>query len=118
MSEFIHSLHTMYSLHSLYTGLSQTIGTGTRYPLFTVNSLKNQIWMKTGGVCAKCGKAVESDKGTIDHFIPKYHGGTDDIRNLIPMCRACNRAKSSRLMSIEECCPYLLDEYKEELGRL
>ena len=81
-------------------------------------SLKNQIWMKTGGVCAKCGKAVEPDKRTIDHFIPQYHGGTDDIRNLIPMCRACNRAKSSRLMSIEECCPYLLDEYKEELGRL
>ena len=75
-------------------------------------SLKNQIWQKTGGVCAKCGKAVELDKRTIDHFIPKYHGGTDDIRNLIPMCKACNRAKGSRLMSIEDCCPYLSEEYR------
>ena len=81
-------------------------------------NLKNLIWHKSNGVCAKCGKPTEMDKRTIDHFIPKYHGGTDDISNLIPMCRACNRAKSSRLMSIEECCPYLLDEYKEELKKL
>ena len=81
-------------------------------------NLKNLTWAKANGICAKCGRAVETDKRTIDHFIPKYHGGIDDIRNLIPLCKACNRAKSSRLMSIEECCPYLLDEYKEELKKL
>ena len=80
-------------------------------------NLKNLIWAKTNGICTKCGRAVEVDKRTIDHFIPKYHGGTDDIRNLIPLCKACNRAKSSRLMSIEECCPFLDEEYKIEIRK-
>ena len=80
-------------------------------------NLKNLIWTKTNGICAKCGKAVETDKRTIDHFIPKYRGGTDDIRNLIPLCKACNRAKSSRLMSIDECCPYLGEEYRAQLQK-
>ena len=57
------------------------------------------------------------DKWTIDHFIPKYHGGTDDFRNLIPLCKACNRAKGSRLMAIEECCKYLGIEYIEGLKK-
>ena len=80
-------------------------------------NLKNQIWAKTDGICAKCGKKVDDDKRTIDHFIPKYHGGTDDIRNLIPLCKTCNRAKSSRLMSIEECCPYLGEEYRIQIKK-
>ena len=58
-------------------------------------SLKAKVWNKSNGLCAKCGKTVSVDKQTIDHFIPKYHGGTDDFRNLIPLCKACNRAKGA-----------------------
>ena len=78
-------------------------------------NLKSEVWSKSNGLCAKCGKAIQDDKQTIDHFIPKYHGGTDDFRNLIPLCKACNRAKGSRLMSVEECCKYLGKEYIDEL---
>lgn len=78
-------------------------------------NLKSEVWSKSNGLCAKCGKAIPADKQTIDHFIPKYHGGTDDFRNLIPLCKACNRAKGSRLMSVEECCKYLGKEYIDEL---
>ena len=78
-------------------------------------NLKSEVWSKSNGLCAKCGKAIPDDKQTIDHFIPKYHGGTDDFRNLIPLCKACNRAKGSRLMSVEECCKYLGKEYIDEL---
>lgn len=42
-------------------------------------NLKSEVWNKSNGLCAKCGKAVSTDKQTIDHFIPKYHGGTDDL---------------------------------------
>jgi hypothetical protein len=63
-------------------------------------NLKSEVWSKSNGLCAKCGKAIQDDKQTIDHFIPKYHGGTDDFRNLIPLCKACNRAKGSRLISV------------------
>ena len=78
-------------------------------------NLKSEVWSKSNGLCAKCGKAIQEGKQTIDHFIPKYHGGTDDFRNLIPLCKACNRAKGSRLMSVEECCKYLGKEYIDEL---
>ncbi len=75
--------------------------------------LKEFVWAKSGGVCARCGRAVAPDKRTIDHFVPKYHGGTDDIDNLVPLCKACNKAKASRLMPVDECCPYMFEEYKE-----
>lgn len=78
-------------------------------------NLKAEVWKKSNGLCAKCGKAVSIDKWTIDHFIPKYHGGTDDFRNLIPLCKACNRAKGSRLMTVEECCTYLDSDSIKEL---
>ena len=65
-------------------------------------ALKELVWIKTGGYCAKCGKSTPKDKQTIDHFIPKYHGGTDDMDNLIPMCKKCNKAKGSRIISIDE----------------
>ena len=42
-------------------------------------NLKSEVWSKSNGLCAKCGKAIPADKQTIDHFIPKYHGGTDDF---------------------------------------
>ena len=71
--------------------------------------------MKTGGVCAKCGKAVEPDKRTIDHFIPKYHGGTDDERNLLPLCKNCNKSKGSRIVRAEEHYPFLKDIYYTEV---
>ena len=45
--------------------------------------LKDRIMAKTGGVCAACGKHLERQKVTIDHYVPKYHGGTDDERNLV-----------------------------------
>lgn len=33
---------------------------------------------------------------TVDHYIPKAQGGTDDPENLWVLCRACNSAKGDR----------------------
>jgi len=46
--------------------------------------------------CVRCGGWFSKDKIEIDHRIPKRRGGTDDIWNLQPMCRHCNRAKRER----------------------
>ena len=56
-------------------------------------NLKDRIIEKTEGLCAVCGKKLEYGKVTIEHFIPKYHGGTDDVRNLLPLCKNCNKSK-------------------------
>lgn len=63
---------------------------------------KQIILDKTGGVCAKCGRPLPIEKTTIDHLIPKYRGGTDEISNLIPMCKRCNKQKGSRIVEMEE----------------
>ena len=34
---------------------------------------------------------------TIEHILPRHHGGTDDLRNLAIACAACNQGKGSRL---------------------
>ncbi len=83
--------------------------------------VKNRILEKTGGLCASCGRVLEDGKVTIDHYIPKFHGGTDDERNLLPLCKGCNKRKGSRLVRVEEQYPYLravyygeADEYRAE----
>ena len=32
---------------------------------------------------------------TVDHVIPKTHGGGNDRRNLMPLCYKCNRSRAS-----------------------
>jgi len=43
--------------------------------------------------CVVCGA---TDDLTVDHVIPKARGGTDDLDNLVTMCRRHNSAKGGR----------------------
>lgn len=46
---------------------------------------------------------VYADDGilmSVDHFIPKYYGGTDHILNLFPMCNLCNTEKAHTMPDI------------------
>jgi 5-methylcytosine-specific restriction endonuclease McrA len=62
---------------------------------------------RDGDKCALCSKRVlfdvstgprgESDQGaTVDHVIPRSHGGSNDLANLQLAHWACNRSKSNR----------------------
>ena len=77
---------------------------------------KNSILEKTGGVCAVCGRPLVHSKVTIDHYIPKYHGGTDDERNLLPLCKNCNKRKGSSMVPAEEFYPFLKSIYFHEIN--
>ncbi len=59
------------------------------------NKRRRDIWKKTNGVCAHCGKAASAINQTIDHFIPRSWGGTFDKRNLMPLCADCNRERKN-----------------------
>ncbi len=78
------------------------------------SQVKSRILEKTGGVCAVCGRTLEYEKVTIEHFIPRYHGGTDDMRNLLPLCKKCNKNKGSRIVKVEDHYPYLRAIYSDE----
>ncbi len=79
--------------------------------------IKDSILEKTGGVCAVCGRTFIRSKVTIDHYIPKYHGGTDDERNLLPLCKNCNKRKGSRIVQAKEYYPHLKAVYSGEADK-
>ncbi len=44
----------------------------------------------------KCHYCKSDGPLSTDHITPRAKGGTDDVENLIPACRACNQAKGKR----------------------
>jgi hypothetical protein len=44
-------------------------------------------------VCAHCGTAQDLQ---VDHVLPYTRGGTNDFKNLQPLCRTCNIVKGNR----------------------
>lgn len=53
---------------------------------------KNLIFRRDNYTCKKCGSR---EKLTIDHILPRKHGGTIDPENLQTLCSYCNNNKSS-----------------------
>lgn len=56
------------------------------------------------GKCIHCGRRhqLELDgtprtQATVEHIVPRHHGGTDAIENLAVACASCNQRKGSRL---------------------
>lgn len=51
--------------------------------------------------CAYCGTKfdpnIPASKFSLDHFIPKALGGSNDITNLLPCCLKCNGSKGGHL---------------------
>lgn len=78
--------------------------------------IQHEVWKKTNGRCAYCGdymllpeapgaSAFVSLQFSIDHATPRFHGGTNDLSNLLPSCRGCNSAK--RHKTVEQYREYL-----------
>ena len=77
-------------------------------------SIKKEIWKKTNGICAHCGRRVSERNKTIDHFVPKVSGGTNDKRNLMPLCKYCNTVKSFNMVNPEDYYIYSPRKYINE----
>jgi len=54
--------------------------------------LKDQF----GYRCPRCGRAEPEITLTVDHVVPLAWGGSNDIGNIQPLCKACNAAKGAR----------------------
>lgn len=52
-----------------------------------------ELLTKRGGRCTYCGS---TDRIEADHRIPLCRGGSNDISNILPACRSCNRRKHRR----------------------
>lgn len=51
---------------------------------------------KTSGHCAYCGVGLTDETFCIDHVHPRFHGGTNQIDNLLPACSYCNSSKGTK----------------------
>ena len=49
-----------------------------------------------GGNCGGCGEHFLKRNVTIDHIVPRKHGGTDHPENLWLLCAACNSSKGTK----------------------
>lgn len=58
--------------------------------------IRRAVLERDGWLCSACSKPLEGDDATVDHIIPKAKGGTDDMVNLISLCRSDNSKKGDR----------------------
>lgn len=49
-------------------------------------------------ICHICGQPIlNNQKMSLDHYIPRCHGGTDDAENLLPAHAICNSIKNDMM---------------------
>lgn len=68
--------------------------------------------------CVRCGKLYPKSQIDIDHRIPKRKGGTDDLWNLQPMCKHCNRSKGKNQSGFETAGTAILAASQGDLGKV
>jgi len=61
------------------------------------NSMSRQLFvdliLRDGPKCKTCGTTQNL---TVDHIVPIYYGGTNDLDNLQILCKSCNSRKGIR----------------------
>lgn len=55
------------------------------------NSKLKRLYYRQGGRCFYCDQSLRLTDASLDHVIPKAHGGTDDMENLVCCCKAINQ---------------------------
>lgn len=47
--------------------------------------------------CFYCDRGIYNAEATIDHFLSRWHGGSNTIGNMVLCCYECNEQKGNRL---------------------
>lgn len=71
------------------------------------------LWWK----CVNCHEWFHKEDIDVDHRLPKRDGGTDDLWNLQPMCKHCNRSKRDRQTTGETLSTMARAAVHGELGK-
>ena len=79
---------------------------------------KELVLSKSKGVCSHCGLPLAIwENFSIDHAIPISNGGTNDIRNLVPLCKECNKNKMAIIYDIDVYYRHLTKGSLKELRK-
>ncbi len=72
---------------------------GTQYQqgrMFGYADKKAYLLERENYTCIYCGIHASKAKMEIEHVVPRSHGGTDSLNNLVLSCHECNQAKGSQ----------------------
>lgn len=73
-----------------------TLTTYDRLPQAAVTFSRRNIHRRDRYTCQYCGGQPPSDELTIDHVVPRAHGGESRWENCVLACLACNKRKADR----------------------
>ena len=54
-----------------------------------------RVFNRCEGKCQMCEKWVPYKERQVDHIVPVYKGGTNEMSNLWLLCKDCHRAKTA-----------------------
>lgn len=73
-----------------------TLSDFDRVPSTTVTFSRRNIFKRDRYTCQYCGKQPAPDQLTIDHVVPRSHGGESSWENCVLACVNCNHFKADR----------------------
>ena len=68
-----------------------------RLPSTTVAFSRRNIFKRDRMSCQYCGRRLKGDELTIDHVVPRSHGGLSSWENCVLACIKCNHTKADRV---------------------
>jgi 5-methylcytosine-specific restriction endonuclease McrA len=68
----------------------------SRIPRRTVPFNRRNLFVRDQWSCQYCGQRLASGEITIDHVVPRVHGGVSSWENCVLACIPCNRRKAHR----------------------
>lgn len=73
-----------------------TLTSYDRVPTSAVTFSRRNIFKRDRFTCQYCGRQPGHEELTIDHVLPRSHGGTSTWTNCVLACIDCNSAKADR----------------------
>jgi 5-methylcytosine-specific restriction endonuclease McrA len=67
-----------------------------RLPIKIVAFSRRNVFKRDGYMCQYCGCRPGSEELTIDHIVPRSHGGVSSWTNCVLACIDCNTRKANR----------------------
>ncbi|MEZ6137795.1 MAG: HNH endonuclease [Pirellulaceae bacterium] len=70
-----------------------------RVPVSTVRFNRKNLFARDGHCCQYCGQTRPVNQLSLDHVIPRSHGGKTTWENIVCSCMSCNSRKGGRTPS-------------------
>lgn len=62
-------------------------------PTHKWHKARRLVWERDGAKCRVCGRYLTQEQYECGHIIDRVCGGSDQLHNLVVMCRICNQLK-------------------------